>query len=407
MSEGNSSEERQKQLKQLRDQLAAGVGKAQISEERQKELLDRLAKDEQPFEDFRLDGTDVRWLIEWTSEQPGEKKTLNLSKARLENADLTVTNLTGANLLGAHLDGANLLRAYLDGANLLGAHLERAYVRGAHLEGANLAGAHLQGASLIGAHLGGKRLSDGRQLRATDLRKALLDVKTDLEGAMLGDIDYGFVSVADTAWNGVNLATIDWTPLLSKHAMLGDEQTAREENYSTSEPKMRQEQIGFYRAAVRAHRQLALALQAQGLNEPAAHFAYRAQTLQRKVQALQGKRADVLVSWVLDVVAGYGYKPQNCFLVYVALQGLFTGIYLGLGYLSAVPQPDFWRALADAFILSVTSFHGRAFLPQAVSTTIESGHYLIYGVVAAIEAVFGLVVEGIFVATLIQRFFRG
>src|SRR6266567_1753303 len=63
-----------------------------------------------------------------------------------------------------------------------------------------------------------------------------------------------------------------------------------------------------YEAAVRANRQLAVALRAQGLDEEAARFAYRAQLLQRIVLRRQGKFGQYLFSLLLDLLAGYGYR---------------------------------------------------------------------------------------------------
>src|SRR2546430_6160895 len=65
--------------------------------------------------------------------------------------------------------------------------------------------------------------------------------------------------------------------------ILGDELVAEQKNKPDGTMKGHQARLNEYRAAVRANRQLAVALQAQGLNEEAARFAYRAQRLQRIV----------------------------------------------------------------------------------------------------------------------------
>jgi peptidoglycan/LPS O-acetylase OafA/YrhL len=63
-----------------------------------------------------------------------------------------------------------------------------------------------------------------------------------------------------------------------------------------------------------------LVLRAQGLNEAADRFAYRAQVLRRRVLRRGGTRAygPYLFSWLLDVLAGYGYKPGRT---------LWTGLF--------------------------------------------------------------------------------
>ncbi len=75
----------------------------------------------------------------------------------------------------------------------------------------------------------------------------------------------GFVSLADVHWGDVNLSVVNWPTM----KMLGDERLAREG-----------EELDKYQDAVRSNRQLSVVLQAQGLNEDAARFAYRAQVLQ-------------------------------------------------------------------------------------------------------------------------------
>jgi hypothetical protein len=58
---------------------------------------------------------------------------------------------------------------------------------------------------------------------------------------------------------------------------------------------------------------LAVALQAQGLSEDAARFAYRAQILQRQVLRRQRKLSAYLLSVLLAVLAGYGYRLGRLF----------------------------------------------------------------------------------------------
>jgi uncharacterized protein YjbI with pentapeptide repeats len=423
----------------MTEERKAEDGPEPINLDRQNQLLERLTNHgrSHPFENFSLDGADMAWLIKWVSEDPFEdpfeRRGLHLYRAVLEGVQLVGAQLEGAELIGANLEGANLARANLKGAYLAGANLKGANLVDADLEGVQLVGAQLEGADLRRANLAGAELDQANlagadleeanleeatlsganlegavlarvNLAGADLRSVFFDAKTRLLGVTLGNTDYGFVSVADTTWNGVNLAVVDWAPLLTKHAMLGDEQIARGEK-EHGNPKEREKQIREYEDAVRANRQLALALGGQGLYEQAAHLAYRALTLQRKVLKFQRKYRSTLFSWLLDFVAGYGYKPFRCLLVYLSAQLLFTAAYLGLSYLVTMQHPDFWRALAEDFILSVTSFHGRAFLPQAISTPIVND-YLAYGFLASVEGVFGLLIEGIFVATLVQRFFK-
>ena len=281
----------------------------EIGTQRQGELrnwrstLPSIGHGRYPLRGVTLSRADVEWLlashesgqgpIEWTHDV-GSKARLGLDvrgadlrKARLAGLPLTSVrgglsrqvwslatdaqredasvHLEGADLCGAHLEGADLCGAHLEGADLCGAHLEGADLCGAHLEGADLCGAHLEGADLCGAHLGG----NGHV--PANLRMAFFAATTNLEGIRLGDEQCGTVPVADVHWGTVNLTVVDWTRV----DRLGDE-------YETKW-KMPIE----YQRAVRANHQLAAALRAQGLEEEADHFAYRAHINRRRMRPHQ------------------------------------------------------------------------------------------------------------------------
>jgi len=359
----------------------------------------------------------------------------NLTGAHLERAYLTGAHLEGANLTGARLEGAVLDRVHLEGAVLDRAHLEGTRLEGAQLEGANLYRADLRDADLAHAYLGGTISHTGRVLSPANLEGATFDARTNLAGVILGDIEHGFVSVVDTAWNGVNLANVAWEGLCSPEGQLGDEQSAR------NPTKDLETTLSEYRAAVRAYRQLSVALQAQGLTEQSVWLGYRGQMLQHTVLTLQlasrrqtprqgswRRRAlemghlwgRVLFSRVLDRVAGYGYKPGKSITSYLLMQLTFIALYLLIGLQNFVatghhlpaastPPQAAWTALLEAGILSVTSFHGRAFLPGSTGNFVNNVPLpttLMFGGAAAVEAVIGLLIEAILVASLIQRYFR-
>ena len=360
----------------------------------------------------------------------------NLAGARLEGAMLPGAHLEGARLREealaqsdlsfAHLEGARLNGVRAEGARLLGACLEGAVLAEARLEGAVLSSARLAGAELFAAHLEGARLNEARlcgtrrdeatlaRLRAldsaaaatlpgADLAGIFFDSTTALDEAALGDEQYGAVSVADARWGGANLAVVDWTPV----RMLGDERTAREPCDANGKPKDAGARLAELRTAVRASRQLAVALRDQGLNEQADLFAYRAQVLQRSVlwhEALRRpatgerhawrKRAlrggQYVFSLFLDGLAGYGYRPGRSLVAYIVSLVIFSLAYL------LIQPPLGW---VGAVALSINSFHGRGFFP---GTTTPADPVT---VLAAVEAIVGLVIEISFIATFTQRFF--
>ena len=211
--------------------------------------------------------------------------------------------------------------------------------------------------------------------------------------------------LADVQWeSSTNLALVDWSQVM----ILGDEDVARQKRDEDGQVRSRKKILRDYQTAVRANWQLAVALQGQGLNEEAARFAYRAQVLQKTVFRLQmihsGNRLKQrlrflgawLFSWFLFLIAGYGYKPGRSFLAYLLVISGFATAYYFLGHTVRPPLSPL-----GAFVFSMTSFHGRGFFP---------GNNILLDdpltVLAALEALVGLIIEITFIATLTQRFFN-
>jgi len=349
----------------------------------------------------------------------------DLSEAHLERAFLRGAHLEGADLSEAHLEEAVLWNAFMEGTNLWFAHLEGAFLleevhlegavlqlaclqgaklRNAHLEGADLRSAHLEGADLSDAHLEGKymNVNDLERVRKSkgdfpeilppaDLRGAYFDSATDLSNAVLGNKEGGFVTMADVHLQGVDLSVLDWAPV----TMLGDERLAHARRLQgddgTTEVKGRR--LNQFRTAVRVNRQFAVALQDQGLNEVAAHFAYRAQIIQRKVFWKERKIGRWLFSLVLALLAGYGYRMWRILAAYLIVISACALAYFVLG----MYYPPH-LSLLQAFLESVIAFHGRVFSELFAPDTPQIW-------VTAFEAVAGLVIEGVFIAMLTKRFF--
>ena len=343
-------------------------------------------------------------------------KEADLSEAHLEKADLSEVYMQGATLKlahleraylnGAHLEKADLSEARLEKVYLSEAHLEQALLSEAHLEEGYLSGAYLKAADLSLAHLEGAYLNEAH-LEDTALYKAHLErtflYRAHLEGARLGRtrikearlkraVESGEQhigpSIADAQWGNVNLAVVQW----SQVDMLGDEYEARQAAHA-GKIKSSETRLEEYEAAVRAYRQLAVALRAQGLDEEAARFAYRAQLLQRIVLRQQGKFGQYLFSLLLDLLAGYGYRPGRSVEAYLVVIFGFMGLYLLNAHSAAVHLT--WD---EALVLSVSSFHGRGFFLQNIAL----GDSFVR--LAAAEAVLGLVIEISFIATFTQRF---
>lgn len=391
-----------------------------ISDERQAELRalferqqvwvaqPEATRGESVFKGVELTGADVSWLAGHSGRITLDIIHEDAPDLHLESGDLVEAHLEGASLAGAHLEGASLAGAHLGNANLIMAHLEGAYLTGAHLEGALLSGAHLEGAELLASHLESAYLYkthlesanltlcwfDSRSV----LRETILDSRT-----RLGDIHWCGVGVVD-------LTQVAWDSVSTLGDERGDLLETDERGIGLRAP------LETHVAVVRAYRQVATQLRAQGMNEVADHFLYRGQIRQRwmHLSALlhdshrpwrwPGDLARYLGSLFLAVLAGYGYRPGRTLFWYVATILSFMGGYLLVTHgisLFGLTEPLETHPLHwyEALVLSLASFHGRGFFPQGINLGDP------VAILAACEAVIGLFVEISFIATFTQRFF--
>jgi uncharacterized protein YjbI with pentapeptide repeats len=370
--------------------------------ERQKEWVARseAERGDSPFQDVQLRGADVCWL----AEQSGQVVYGIVPNLHLEGAILVGAHLEGASIVGVHLEGAYLRDAHLERASLGLAHLERADLVHAHLERADLGYAHLEGAIVANAHLEGANLL-GAYLEGANLRNAWMDKTTLLNNAALDR-----ASLDQLSFDGANLAVVKWEAV----KVLGDEVQARAGSHQASlaavifggrspgsrspgKRKDRQGRLDGYEAAVRAHLQLAAVLRSQGMAEQADRFTYQAQKLQRMRYRVQRRFGQWLFSVLLFLMAGYGYRIGRIIIAYAIIVAAFAAAFLASDVVSGQSALSVPSAL-DAMQISLNAIHGRVFFAQFGLDTLQSW-------LATAESIVGIVVEGVFVAMLIQKFF--
>lgn len=312
----------------------------------------------------------------------------NFHQADVKRAAFNSASLRGAILGGARLENANLAGADLDGAFLGFARLYGAQLDDTHLKGASLKNAYMDRAYLGGAVLDGADLTDAR-LKGAYLRRASFDKASRLNGIILTDVFFDQVIFDNT-----NLTVVDWSVVPT----LGDERTASERKDDNGRPKRSDLRLEEYKAAVRANRVLSVSLSAQGLTEDGDRFAYRAKVLQRRVLWHQRKFGAYLFSWVLAGLAGYGYRIRRIFIVYGLAVLLFAVGYFLAGGVTPQAHLSLQQQMLDSLQVSLNAIHGRVFFTQLGLDTLQSW-------LATLESIVGIVIEGVFVAMLIQRFF--
>ncbi len=104
-----------------------------------------------------------------------------------------------------------------------------------------------------------------------------------------------------------------------------------------------------------------------------------------------------LFSLLLGILSGYGYKPVRTLFWYLFVVFGFATAYYAFGDRQI---PSFFP---DAVVFSLTAFHGRGFFPDLGMTSGLLHNPLV--VLAAFEAVVGLIIEISLIATFTQRYF--
>ena len=95
--------------------------------------------------------------------------------------------------------------------------------------------------------------------------------------------------------------------------------------------------------------------------------------------------ASSVFSWLLWLVAGYGYKPVRWLFFYLGTVIVFAFLH----YLVDMPHPP----LLTALFTSVQNLHGHSF---TVPSNLQGG-------ISWLEAFFGLFIEAILIAIIAQR----
>ncbi|MGH2486606.1 MAG: pentapeptide repeat-containing protein [Ktedonobacterales bacterium] len=335
---------------------------------------------------------ELRWILAergWS----GERDAMGKPRPQLEEADLHGANLAGmplcqAILRNATVEGACLFGTSLYRAELQGTRCEKTDLRHVDLFGADLDHAWLWDADFRGASLARTSLCAthfrGADLRGADLTGAWMDSTTRFRAVKL---DSG-TRIGQVVWNSVPLIQVDWTQMPT---------TGEEADIPSNRPRV--ERMRAVLAAQQAYDGLAVVLQSQGVKDWASRYHLRALRLERRAQLLRGHPLSWFVSWLIDMLSGYGQYTARALRAYALVIAVFATSYYALtnSLSGSVHTRSIRLSWIEALVLSVSSFHGRGFFPQAISL----GDPI--AVVAALEAVIGLFIELVFITTFSRR----
>ncbi len=307
----------------------------------------------------------------------GDMRQIDLTRGNLREA-----YVVRANFAGAQLHAANLRGAYVEDTNFTGADLSTADLSSAGFAHTDWSGANLQAANLSGALMTG-------DFSGANFTRARMDAATIFAGGterLRMRVDTR-IRLLDVSWNGAILARVNWDDV----PRLGDEADIQAASSRT-------ERVQAYRDTARAYHGLAKALEAQGLYAPALRYRRRQHQLERAALLRNFKLGPWFFSSLLNVVSGYGDRPGRALRAYLAVILVFAAVYFGITNFAIFTSGSHPLQWYEAVVLSLTSFHGRGFFPQ-----FTLGDPI--AVVAALEAIVGLFIELVLIATFTQRFF--
>ncbi len=256
--------------------------------------------------------------------------------------------ITTCDLSGANLEGAKFQFQALAYANFRDANLTQTDFFNADLTRADFRGAKFDGTILGSANFSASRIDSIMQL--SQMR---MDSRTQLNFVEWVDLD-----TLQKSWRGNEIQ-------------------------------------GLFEAS-EILRTTAISLREKGLNSQSSVCRLLAQRTERKAYLRDLRVGAWFGSYILDVAAGYGEQPERAFTTYLGVNLFFSLIYWELGQFNLTMEP--LTSWDSPLVLSLTSFHGRVFFAGGIPITDWAAR------VGAIEAVIGLFIEIIFIATFSRRF---
>lgn len=366
----------------------------------------------------------------------------NLTNASFENVEVEDMEAIRADFTKAKLRDSSFIRTHLEFAIFEDSHLENVRIRteivepaekvhlvGSRFNGAQLKGsifcdvilsdcsfaeADLSGATFVDARFAGSVLPAeqielikpwisqedlGNVRRGAILTNAQLDHGTRMIRCVFTERGSAGAYLESVRWNGARLGEANWESL----APLGNEFAARNPSQGYT-PLYWVDSIGQgfeFANAEAANMQVANVLRDSLRFREAQYFEYRAQLCQRALlrKRLRQNAFKWVWSWVAWATTGYGYKLWRITATYLFSLVFFAFIYWRQGVHSSGAGGSSLQALWESFLISLSAIHGRTVFEPL-------GAWSAAAWTAGVESVWGIVIEALFVAMLIQRLFR-
>jgi len=291
-------------------------------------------------------------------------KGANLSRVNLNNLELTRADFKGANLSRADLSDTNLFDANLRNAELVGADLSNSDLTSADLHGADLTRCCMVQARLWHANLENTTLIEANLSRA------------DL-------------------WNTKLFNARFWRTDLSNAVSLGkDNFRSKQHGKYTSVYRINEKGI---LSSEEAYRNLKKQFLSSGRYDDASWASFKEKTMQ-KILLKKRKSIAYLPSLIMDLLCGYGEKPQRIIFSSAFVILFYATVYLLLNAIIYASSAAYKMSVGDYIYYSVITFttvgYGD-FIPKAAPT---------FRFLAASEAFIGTFMIGLFIFTLARKY---
>jgi uncharacterized protein YjbI with pentapeptide repeats len=342
---------------------------------------------------------EVMWALKSPERQPSKKQRVDLHRFDAHGLkDLCAIDMSWSNWDGANLDQTDLSHSYFIEASLCDSSLKDAQLGTTDFRGAVCTGATLRGATLAHANL------DAIWLNKADNRNANMELATllhaNIEGMWIGP----GTTIAGVSWPDKGLGLVNWDPVLAndpkptdKPNPLGKMRPGTDVSIGKAPRTMSRDEKA---AVADSYKGLREALEGQDRHAAASAFRFA------QLQATKESKGFLSqLPWlVLELTCGYGERVNRAVVGYGIVVCGFIPLYILLGtWKGNLSGPCIdgprcgWVSVWHAFTLSVVAAQGRGFGASGSEAV---------GELAAIEAIFGLVMEVLVIATLTRRLFQ-
>lgn len=286
----------------------------------------------------------------------------NLRKVSLKKANLERVDFSNANLSQADMAGSRLFDCNLEGADLVGTNLSDCDLTHCSFKGADFTKAHLFNARLW---------------------------NSDLTSSNLSECDLSFADF----WGAKLFNTKLWHAAIESAKSITSKNFANPSGFANN---LKIDENGFF-SAEESYRELKRYFLNKGMYNDASWASFKEKTMERLILK-KVRSPSYLPNMVMNLLCGYGERPDRIVLSAISAIFLFAFLYLSFNAIEASTNPGYRLSWADNIYFSTITF-----------TTVGFGDfipkpYMLFRFLVALEAFSGVFLTGLFIFTLARKY---